>query len=231
VVAGELADVHPVLSRCRMPERLQRAVVRLEPAGGASVQAGDLVGRLVAQLRAQQLGEQGMEPVPGPPLADRGQQRVIALEPRENARGVGAPGHLVGQVRVRGVEDRQSQQVVAYVGRLLREHLGEQVVGDRAVDTGELGDERGRVRVRAHRERREPQAGRPAFGALPQRLGDVAGHVEARHREQLLGLGERERKVGHADLGQRAGDAEPANAERRVDARRDDEPERGRRMP
>jgi hypothetical protein len=230
VVRGERPDVLPVAAGGRVLERLGRAAVRLEPAGGAPVQLGDLVGGPVTQLGPQQLGEQRVQPVPGAVVAGRREQRVVAREPREDARRVGPAGERVGEVGRGGVDDRDAEQVLADVRRLLGKDLGEQVVGHRAVVAREVGDERGRVRVRAHRQRRESQTGGPALGALPQRLGRLRVHRDVRCAEQLDGLREREGEVAAADLGELAGHAQPPDAQRWVHARGDHEAQRGRGM-
>ena len=98
-------------------------------------------------------------------------------------------------------EQRGAQQQILDVGRLAVEHLGEQVLGDRAVAAGELRDEPLRVGVAGQGDRREPQARGPALGPLVQQRCPGRGQRDARGVEQLAGLALGEAQVGGADLG------------------------------
>ena len=92
----------------------------------------------------------------------------------QQPRAVAAAGEEVGERAVDALEDAGAQQQPAHLGRLAREHLAEQVVGDGPLAARELGDEAvGRV-VAGERHRGQAQAGRPALGALVQ-AADVAG--------------------------------------------------------
>ena len=120
-------------------ERLRRAPGVDVPVRGAGVQPAHVGGCAEAQLRAQQLAQQRVVAVPGPVVAERGDQRVLALELREHVLGVRAAGQPVGEVAADEVDDRRAQQEVDEVVRLLGEHLGDQVVGHRGVVAGERG--------------------------------------------------------------------------------------------
>ena len=192
---------------------------------------GDQLGRAEAQLGAQQLAHQRVIAVPGPLVAVRRDERVLALEPRQHVVGVRAAGQGVREIAADHVDDRGPQQELDELVRLLREHLAEEVVGHRGVVAGERRDEARGVRVRLQGQRREAQPRGPSLGAQPQ-LADVrGGELDAGGLEQVgrLGLGEGE--VGLADLGQLPGEPEPAEPERRVHARGDHDPQRARRMP
>ncbi len=155
---------------------------------------------------------------------------MLALEAGEDPLGVAAARQRVGEVAGHPVDDRDPQQEVAQVGRLLGQHLGEQVVRDGGVVAGEVGDELLRLRVRAQGQRREPQPRRPALGALPELLDQRALELDARGAEQVPGLLEAEGEIGLAQLLQRTRDAQPREPQRRVGARRDDQPQVGRRL-
>ena len=92
--------------------------------------------------------------------------------------------------------------------RLAFQHLGDQVLGDRAVAAGELRDEPLRVGVTGQGDRREPQARGPPFGPLVQQRRPGLGQRDARGVEQLAGFALGEAQVGRADLGQLAGQAQ-----------------------
>ena len=65
------------------------------------------------------------------------------------------------------------------------------------------------------RERRQPQAGGPAFGALMQQRDGVVGKRDSRRLQQLPRLLDREPQIGAADLGQLAGQAQAMQPEPR----------------
>ena len=149
-----------------------------------------------------------------PPPRTRSPPRARAAAARRRAR----PVRQVGERAVDALEDAGAQQQRAHLGRLAGEHLVEQVVGDRALAAGELGDEaRGRV-VARERQRRQPQPGRPALGALVQAADVARVDRDARPGQQLARLLGGEVQVGGAQLEQVAGEAQAVQAELRVAA-------------
>ncbi|MEV7863297.1 hypothetical protein AB0O86_31960 [Streptomyces hirsutus] len=71
-------------------------------------------------------------------------------------------------------------------------------------------------------ERREPQAGGPAFGPLLQRRDDVVRQLQARRRQQRAGLGLGKAQPRAADLGQIARETQPAQPQGRIAASGED---------
>ena len=81
----------------------------------------------------------------------------------------------------------------------------------------------------AQRKRGQPQRARPALGVLPQALHVHLAHRHAGGRQHLRRLVERHRQVRLAQLGELVLHAQAAEPQRRIRARRDHQPERGRR--
>ena len=165
---------------------------------------------------------------PRPAGVDRRHEGVGVLEPLQDPLGARDPGDEVGQGSADAVHDRCPQQQVAHLGRLALEHLGQEVRRDGPFAAGELADEALAVRMGCERDRRQPQAGRPAFRAL----------VELRHRrvlqrdpiglQQSARLLERETQIGAADLDQIAREAQAMEAELWVSSRRQHHAQRRR---
>ncbi len=214
---GEL----PVPGGQRMPRRLGRRAVGREPAGGAAVQLGDALGRLVAQLDPQQLGEELVVAVPAVPALHRDHEGARPLQLGQHRLAVVAAGERVRQLAVEPVQDRGAQQHRPDRRRLARQHLAGQVVGDAALVAGEFGDEAAGVGVIAERQRRQPQAGRPPLGVGTQQGHVARPQVQALAAQQLCGLLQGEGQLGDADLGQLAAGAELVQLQPRVGPRGD----------
>ena len=112
--------------------------------------------------------------------------------------------------------------------RLALEDLAEQVVGDRALVAGEPVDERPGIRLALERDRGEAQPGRPA-------LRPRAARRSGRSRGRQLRAARRTRSRVNARSAARISVRSPVEAETvepevRVGARRDDEPDRARRV-
>ena len=122
------------------------------------------------QPRSQELEEQAVvaEPAPAPVEAD--DQRALVLEVLERPPAVVPARERVRQLTADAVDDARPQQEVADLRGLQREHLLGQVVADRAVVAGELGEEAIRVGRTDRRHRRQPQARRPALGPRDEPL-------------------------------------------------------------
>ena len=105
---------------------------------------------------------------PGALGVERDDERVRVFELEQDPFRAGAAGQQIGELTVDLVEQGGAQQQLLDVVGLAFQHLGDQVLGDRAVAAGELGDESLRVGVAGQGERREPQARGPPFGPLVQ---------------------------------------------------------------
>ena len=117
---------------------------------------------------------------------------------------------------------RGAQQQILDVGRLAVQHLGEQVLRDRALAAGELGDEPLRVGVTGQGDRREPQARGPPLGPLVQQRDPGLRQRDPRGVEQLAGLALGKAQVRRADLGQLAGQAQLMQAQPHIVTRGQD---------
>jgi hypothetical protein len=154
---------------------LDRQAVGGVPGRRPPVQAGQLPGVLVAQLGPEQLGEQGVVAVPGPPGSGGRGEDVLALQAGQHLGAVRVAGQGVGQLAAQPVRHRGPQQERPQLGRLDGQHLLEQVAGDGPVVAGQLVHEPSRQRVVAQGQGGQPQPGRPA-------LGPAAGGPRGRRR-------------------------------------------------
>ena len=138
---GELGGEIPGVARGGVAQCAGVVAVGGEPRRRAPVQPRWLIGKLRAQLGAQQLGEQRVIAMPRAVLVEGRRERAALLQPRQHRVAFGALGERVGQLRAERVDDRRPQQEVAHLRRLSREHLADQVVADRGVGAGEVLDE------------------------------------------------------------------------------------------
>jgi hypothetical protein len=170
----------------RMVDRRHRPALRLVPARGGQVQAGDVLRLLAHQLGAQEVGEKA---VVAPlarragrfrALADRRDEQVGRVQLGQDARRVAARRQRLAQRGVELAQDAGAQQEVAHLGGLPRQHVLGQEIGDRAVAARELGDEVGHAAQagdhRVQRHRRQPKRGHPALG-LGMQAVDLRRHV------------------------------------------------------
>ncbi len=161
---------------------LAPVAVRGEPHRRPGVQPRPQRGRLEAEARAQQLGEQRVVAEPALVAVDRRQEDPGAVEVGEHAPAVVVLGQRVGELAADLLGDARAQQEAARLGRLQREDLAAQVVGDRVVVAGELGEEGLGVVLALERERREPQPRGPALGALDEPFGLIGAERRGRAR-------------------------------------------------
>ncbi len=206
----------------RVPDRLRRLAVCLPPGAGAAVQLGHVVGMLVEQAGPEQVGEQVVVAVPAPPVVERDEEQVGALERLEHRRPARAAGDRVAQRAGEPVEDGgPEEEVPDGVGLALEDLVGE-VVDDVAVVARERRDERGDILASPHRDRGELESRDPALRPRLERV-----HVGAREREshpvvevrgRLVG---REPEVGGADLDELAPGTHAGERQRRVGAGED----------
>ena len=211
-----------------MTQRLALAAVRGKPRRGAAMERSPLVAALGTQLDAQQRAQQRVVGEPASRAAERGHHRVAPHEVSQPRGAIVAFGERVGQVAGEGIHDRRSQQEGPQVSRLAVEQLREEIVGDRPVRRREGGDVRLGLRMVAQRERCQPQRGGPALGATAEHGDLVRVQRRARVAQELSGLVLGEGQMALTDLAQPVGEAQPREAQRRILARHQDEPE-GRR--
>ena len=215
----------PITGCLVVPDGLGHVSVHLVPRGRRAVQRRNGRRRRAPQLQAQQIGEQAVVAKPGPGAVECGDEGVLVLELLEDRLGPGAAGEGIGQRPADALEDRGAQEQVAHLRRLALEHLGEEVARHGALAARELGHEPLWVRVRAQRDRRQTHTGRPSLRAFLQRRDGGVRHADPARTEQAARLVEREAQVGPAQLGQLARDPQPMQAERRLLASREQDPQ------
>ena len=181
------------------------------------------------QFQLQQIGEQLMVAEPGPPRVQRDDERARLLELLQDPLAARVPGQQVGQLAIDPFQYRGPQQHPPGLFALPIQHLGQQVLGDRALAAAELGRETFRIGMPGQRQRRQPQPRRPAFGPVIQ---DAQSDVRQRHAgrvEQRPRLRRAEPQIGRADLAKLSGQAQPVQAQPQVVAGDQHETQGGRR--
>ena len=212
------------MSGDRVPDRLGPLVVVREPVTRAPVQHIDELRRLLCQPGSQHVCEQVVIAVPLPPVVERNQEQVAAIEGLEHGLAAALPGDRVAQRAVEPVQDGGVQQELADLAGLALQHLLDQVVDDVAVVPREAGDEPGDVVSSLHRQRRQLQGGDPPFGTPLQRRHVRGRQLQAHHLVEVRrSLVRREPQVGGTDLDQLATRSQPRQRQRRVSAAGDHE--------
>ena len=146
--AGRLV---PVASRLQVADRVGGLAARGEPARGELVQSGDVRGHRSAQFQPEQLTEHAVVAEPGTAGIEGHDERVGVLKVQQDPLRARGSGKQVGELAVDPVQHGGAQQQALDFRRLPLQHLGHQVLGDRAVAAGELGDEPFRVGVPGER--------------------------------------------------------------------------------
>ncbi len=143
VVGDQVARLLPSLPGQGVADGGHRLSLVRVPAGRATMQERDLAWVGVVHVGAQELPEERMEAVPALVAVDLSgvHGRPGVLERGERQGAAVQAGERVGQLRGEGVDDAGAQHELAPVLGEVLEHLRDQVVGDRAVGAGELGEE------------------------------------------------------------------------------------------
>ena len=136
----------------------------------------------------------------------------------------------VRKVTVEHADDRGTQQEVAVLRRHRGHDLRQQVIADRAIVAREVGNEARRVGMVTERDRGEADRADPTLGVRPQATDIVVLDRDAERAHHLDGLGEREGKVGRADLGELILQAQSPEVQRWVGPAGHDQPQPGQRM-
>ena len=229
VVREQAAGQVPVRCGNRVPDSLQREAVRRVPAGRGGVQRGQFGRRAAPQLQLQEVGEQLVIAEPGPPRIQRDDERVGLLELLQDPLAARTSGQQVGQFAVHPVQHRGPQQQPPDRLGLPLQHLGQQVLRDRALAAGELGRETVRLRMPGQRQRGQPQPRRPALGPVIQPGQRWLGQRYPGRLEQGPRLILGEAQAVRADLGELAGQPQPVQAQPEIVPGGKDEPQpRGR---
>jgi hypothetical protein len=169
------------------------------------------------QLGIQIGVDEGLHP-PGAAVApDRTDQPRPTLELGQDPACVLPAGQRAGQTERDGVGDAGRLEEVHCLPRHRGQHLSHQVVGNRAIVTGEIGEEGVAVGCLRQSGRGEPKTGRPAVGLLVQPFDLGVGEREVKPAQERLGLFAVEAQPISAQLGQPPLRAEPLKAQRRIE--------------
>jgi hypothetical protein len=134
----------------------------------STVQRRDFLGQRAAQLQPQEVAEQVVVAKPRALGVERHYKGVRVLQLQQDPFRAGAASQQIRELTVDPIEHTGAQQQLLDIIGLAFQHLGEQVLGDRAVAPGELGDKALRVGVAGQGDRREPQASGPPLRSLVQ---------------------------------------------------------------
>ena len=218
MLAQRVAHQVRVVGERGVAQRAHRVAGGGEPRERAAVQVGDAVGPPPPQVGVELGAQQRVDPEPPPALAVAHHERGVVFEVGQRVARVGPPGERGGQRGGDGVAHAHREQHLDDLVGQRGQDLAHQVVGDGLPVAGEIGEERGRVRGLAQGDAGQAQRRGPARRLRVQEVvlrgGDV--HVGPRqHGGGLLG-GEGER--GCPQLPQLAGEPQPSEAQRRVRA-------------
>ena len=191
-----------------------------QPLGGDRVQAGQLLRGGASQLEREQVREQVVVAKPRSLRVQRHHERARVLQLAQDPLRPRAPGQPVGQRTAHPLQYRGPQQQPADLLRLALEHLGQQVLGHRALTAREAGRQALRVRIPRQRQRGEPQTRRPPLGSRDQRLKRAVGQTHARRLQQRTRLLRREAQILTPDLGQLPLHPQPVQPQPQIAARR-----------
>ena len=228
VVQQQAPGGPPLTGRLIVADGLDDVALLFVPGGRGVVQRRDRRRCDAPQFEAQEIREQVVVAEPRTGGVERGDEGVLVFEPLEDRLGPHGAGEHIGERAADALEDRRAQEQVAHLRWLALEHLGEEVAGDGPLAAGELGHEALGVRVRGQRDRRQAQTGRPSLGAFVQRAETDIRQHDAAGPEQGAAFVEREAQVGPAQFGQLARDPQAVQAERRLLACREHDPQRWR---
>ena len=228
VVHQQAPGRHPVTGRLIVADGFDDVALLFVPGGRGAVQRRDRRRRDAPQFEAQQIREQVVVAEPRTGGVERGDEGVLVFEPLEDRLGPHGAGERIGERAADALEDRRAQEQVAHLRWLALQHLGEEIAGHGPLAAGELGHEALRVRVRGQRDRRQAQTGRPSLGAFVQRAKTDIRQRDAAGPEQGAAFVEREAQIGPAQFGQLPREPQAVQAERRLLACREHDPQRWR---
>src|SRR5262249_20777888 len=148
------------------------------PRAGPTVKLVDFLRSLAEETCPQHIAEEVVIAIPKTVIVERHDKQVRPLQRLERGPAGGASDDSITERRSHVAENRGSEQEVADLVGLTLEYLFDEVVHDKAVVTGEVGDEAGYVVTTLKRQRGELQCRDPSFGASLERTDVVLGEVE-----------------------------------------------------
>jgi hypothetical protein len=184
------------------------------------------VGDPARGFEAKHLTQQRRVLVPVAARIQRGDETVARRELRQRRPARAPSRQLVGEPSTDPVDLAGAQEKIERLRWLVREHLAHQVAAHAAVVTGEALHESARVLCALQRDRREPHSRRPSAGALEQQVQFALVQLDACPLAQRTSLVPREGEIGGAYLRHAARQAKSLQAQRRIDAGREDQAQR-----
>jgi hypothetical protein len=133
MVGEQPGGVGPVARRLRVPDSVDHLALPDKPLSGPPVQHRYFRRQRPAQLQPQEIRQQVVVAEPGALGVQRFDERVGVLEVQQDPFRARPTGQQIGQLAVDLVEQRGTQEQILDAGRLAVQHLGKQVLGDRAV--------------------------------------------------------------------------------------------------
>ena len=218
VLAQRVADQVRVVGERGVAQRAHRVAGGGEPRERAAVQVGDAVGPPPPQVGVELGAQQRVDAEPPPALAVAHHQRRVVFEVGQHVARVDSLGERGGQRGGDGVAHAHREQHLDYLVGQRGQDLAHEVVGDGLPVAGQSErNAAGSAASRSEMLARRNAAGQPAVCACSSRCcaGVTCTSARAEHGRGLLG-GEGER--GRAQLPQLAREAQPPQAQRRVGA-------------
>ena len=222
-LANQRSDQGRVAGALGMTQGVHRLRLGQPPSGGGFLEAAVGLRPLPGEVGDQVGAEQRMDAVEaGGGALD---ERRLAAEDVEPLVGVGPCRQFDGDHSPQGGAHADHPQEVLRVRAHAVEDLDRQVLGDRALVTREIREERGLVIGAAQREGGEPEPGGPAI-----RAGLQYGHLRRRQLEaggssMRRGVVKREAQGVGPDLEQPALEPQSWHGDRRVRPAGQDEPQ------
>ena len=198
----EVGGERPQLARERRPDRVEGHPVLPVPLGGPPPQVPALPARRGSRL--EDVADQPVQVVPASGPVHGLHEQLGRRELGQEAFAVVPPGQDVGEVRADEVHRADLLEEPHELGRLVVEHLGDQVVRDAVVVAREGRDDGRRVRAALQVQRGQAEPRGPALGTLDELLHLAGVELDAEQREQLGGLVGPERELLRPDLGEQA---------------------------
>jgi hypothetical protein len=202
-----------VATREPVLDRLLRLTLLLVPVGGAPVHPRLLAGLAAPELGQQHLGHQAVVAVPLAAPVQRDDEQVPSRRLGQPVRGTALGEHVVAECAGHLVERGRTRQELRRLRSLPGEKLVPEVLREVRVVPGQPSCRGGGIRRGPDGPGGEIDAGRPALGALDERVDGVVRGVNAGVGQDRPGLLLRERQGLDTELDGPVLAAQPAEAE------------------
>src|ERR1019366_6797210 len=214
----------PVASSSRVSDCFLHKSLIGHPRRRSPMQLGNSGRRLVGQLRSQQVTEQGLVAVVVGTVFDLVEEGVAARKQGQRTLGL-RTGYRLAQSGPKHVDDAGLQEKLAQAGRLPVQHLCDQVLGHIPDVPREIQGSTFRVVMLVQGRGREAKPRCPPVGSVNNRLHGDLGQLDAGHPHELVGLIQREGKISHSHLEDRAGESVAVKWQDGVHPRGDHQPQ------